>query len=46
MATQVGKRYICKKCGAEFIVTRAGKGTLSCCGQPMKLKESAEKEKK
>ena len=25
MATQVGKRYICKRCGAEFIVTRGGK---------------------
>jgi desulfoferrodoxin-like iron-binding protein len=39
MATQVGKRYVCTKCGAEFIVTRAGKGTLFCCGQAMKLKK-------
>lgn len=46
MASQVGKRYICKKCVAEFIVTRAGKGTLSCCGQPMVIKESGGKEKK
>jgi len=39
MANQVGKRYVCKKCGAEFIVTRAGKGTLYCCGKPMELKK-------
>ena len=45
MATQVGKRYICKTCGAEFIVTRAGKGSLWCCGKEMELKESAGKEK-
>jgi len=37
MANQVGKRYRCSKCGSEFIVTRAGEGTLSCCGQPMEL---------
>ena len=46
MANEVGKRYVCKKCGAEFIVTRAGKGTLSCCSQPMEFKESGGKEKK
>jgi len=39
MANQVGKRYYCGKCGSEFIVTRAGEGTLSCCGQPMELKK-------
>jgi len=38
MANQTGKKYICKKCGSEFIVTKAGKGTLTCCGQPMALK--------
>ena len=41
MATQVGKRYICTKCGSEFIVTRAGEGELECCGQPMELKQAA-----
>lgn len=35
---QVGKRYVCKKCGSEFVVTRGGSGTLECCGQPMELK--------
>lgn len=26
MATQVGKRYVCTKCGAEYIVTRSRQG--------------------
>ncbi|MBN1568582.1 MAG: desulfoferrodoxin FeS4 iron-binding domain-containing protein [Acidobacteria bacterium] len=39
MANQVGKRYKCAKCGAEVIVTRAGNGTVTCCGQPMELKK-------
>ena len=39
MANEVGKRYVCKKCGAEFIVTRGGKGELHCCGQPMEIKK-------
>ena len=39
MANQMGKRYVCKKCGSEFIVTRHGEGTLICCGQPMELKK-------
>jgi len=39
MANQIGKRYVCKKCGSEFIVTKAGDGTLSCCGEPMELKK-------
>lgn len=39
MANEVGKRYMCKECGAEFIVTRGGDGTLYCCGQPMELKK-------
>ena len=41
MANQVGKRYVCKKCGSEFIVTRGGKGELHCCGQKMELKKQA-----
>ncbi|MGQ9573505.1 MAG: hypothetical protein ACUVV3_10070 [Dehalococcoidia bacterium] len=39
MANQAGKRYQCTKCGTEMIVTKAGQGTLSCCGQPMQLKQ-------
>lgn len=41
MVLQVGKRYFCKLCGSEFIVTRSGKGTPKCCGQPLEPKESA-----
>ena len=39
MANQIGKRYVCPKCGAEFIVTKAGAGTLHHCSQPMELKK-------
>ncbi len=39
MANQIGKRYICSKCGAEFIVTKGGAGTVNCCGKPMELKK-------
>ncbi len=39
MANQVGKRYVCTKCGSEFIVTRGGEGKLECCAQPMELKK-------
>ena len=30
MAVDTGKRYRCPKCGAEFIVTRGGEGTVRC----------------
>ena len=30
MAAETGKRYRCVKCGAEFIVTRGGEGSLRC----------------
>ena len=39
MANQAGKRYICSKCGSGFIVTRAGAGAITCCGQPMEIKK-------
>jgi len=39
MANQVGKRYVCAKCGTEFIVTRGGDGTLKCCDQAMEEKK-------
>jgi desulfoferrodoxin-like iron-binding protein len=38
VANETGKRYVCALCGAEFIVTRGGNGTLACCNQPMQLK--------
>ena len=31
----VGKRFMCTKCGFEFIVTRGGDGAIQCCGQPV-----------
>jgi transposase-like protein len=39
MANQVGKRYVCTVCGAEFIVTRGGDGELHCCGKKMEIKK-------
>jgi DNA-directed RNA polymerase subunit RPC12/RpoP len=39
MANQIGKKYVCLKCGAEFVVTKAGAGALQHCGQPMELKK-------
>ncbi len=38
MANTAGKRYQCKKCGAEVMCTRGGKGTIKCCGEPMQQK--------
>jgi hypothetical protein len=39
MANQVGKRYVCTVCGAEFIVTRGGDGEMHCCGKKMEIKK-------
>jgi len=39
MANEMGKRYICKKCNSEVIVTKAGSGKMGCCGQPMEIKK-------
>ena len=39
MTNQIGKRYLCAKCGSEFIVTKGGEGTVTCHGQPMELKK-------
>ena len=39
MANQIGKKYICKKCGSEFIVTKGGEGSLICCEQQVELKK-------
>jgi superoxide reductase len=34
--TVVGQKYMCDICGNEVEVTKAGAGTLICCGKPMK----------
>ena len=39
MGSDVGRKFECKKCGAEFIVTKGSNGVLQCCGQPMELKK-------
>jgi len=39
VANQAGKRYQCKKCNTEMIVTKGGDGSLSCCGEPMEQKQ-------
>ena len=38
MANDTGKRYLCSKCGTEFVVTRGGDGAITCCGLPMTMK--------
>lgn len=40
MSIAIGKRYICSSCGCEIIVTKAGTGPLTCCGEEMKIKEA------
>jgi desulfoferrodoxin-like iron-binding protein len=39
MPNQLGKLYVCSKCGAQVIVTKAGQGALECCGAPMEQKK-------
>lgn len=39
VANQTGKRYKCESCGSEFIVTRGGNGSITCCGTEMPLKK-------
>ena len=37
---EVGEKYRCNICGNEVTVTKAGGGTLVCCGEDMeKLKQ-------
>ena len=37
---KAGEKYKCSVCGNEVIVTKAGGGTLVCCGKPMEKIES------
>ena len=37
---RVGEKYVCNICGNEVIVTKAGGGTLVCCGQDMEKIDS------
>ena len=36
---QTGKRYVCPKCGAEYVVTRGGDGELRCEDTPLEEKK-------
>ena len=38
MPNQLGKRFVCETCGTETLCTKAGSGTVACCGKPMELK--------
>ncbi|HEY9577209.1 MAG TPA: desulfoferrodoxin [Pseudobacillus sp.] len=40
MANQLGKRFECKTCGIEVLCTKAGGGSIECCGNEMELKKS------
>jgi desulfoferrodoxin-like iron-binding protein len=31
----VGQKFVCSVCGNEIEVTKAGGGTITCCGQDM-----------
>ena len=37
---EVGEKYRCNICGNEVTVTKAGGGTLVCCGEDMELVSS------
>ena len=36
---QLGKRYRCEECSTEILCTKAGEGTVECCGKAMKVQE-------
>ncbi len=38
--SQLGKRYRCSVCGTEILCTKAGEGTVACCGKEMEVQES------
>ncbi|MCU1401394.1 MAG: Desulfoferrodoxin Dfx domain protein [Acidimicrobiales bacterium] len=35
MATQIGKRYTCAECDAQYLVVKGGSGTPECHGKPV-----------
>lgn len=40
MANQLGKRYLCEKCGTEVLCNKPGTGSIECCAGEMKIKEA------
>ncbi len=41
MATKSGDMTICMVCGAEYVATKGGEGTVTCCGKPVEPKRGA-----
>jgi hypothetical protein len=39
VANQLGKRFVCETCGTETLCTKAGAGSVQCCGQQMQIKQ-------
>lgn len=37
MPNEVGKRLVCDRCGAVYLVVRSGSGTVTCHGEPATL---------
>lgn len=40
MPSLLGKRYVCAACGTETLCTRAGSGSVTCCGQELQVKQA------
>jgi len=39
MPNQLGRRYECQVCGTIVLCTKAGEGTILCCGQEMGIQQ-------
>jgi len=39
VASQLGKRYRCLKCGTEVLCVKSGQGAITCCGEDMEIQE-------
>ncbi len=39
MPNQLGKRFHCDVCNTEVLITKAGDGSLECCGKPMEMQQ-------
>ena len=37
MANDLGKRYVCPKCGSNVLCTKGGEGEIQCCDTEMEL---------
>lgn len=40
MGNQLGRRYVCEVCGTEVLCTKAGEGSIYCCGKEMQIKQA------